>query len=41
LCFETKIELTEQERGVELMYRVVTLNKAGEGLPSNIVNALL
>ena len=33
--------LAEQERGVELEYRVVTLNKAGEGLESNIVTAVL
>ena len=41
LCFETEIKLNDQERGVELEYRIVTLNKAGEGLPSNIVTALL
>ena len=41
LCFETNTVLNDQERGVELEYRVVTLNKAGEGLPSNVVTALL
>ena len=40
-CFGTKTVLAEQERGVELAYRVVTLNKAGEGVPSNSVTALL
>ena len=39
--FETEIVLKEQERGVELEYCIVTVNKAGEGLPSNAVTALL
>ena len=41
LCFETEITLKDQERGVELEYQVVALNKAGEGLPSNVVAAVL
>ena len=41
LCFETEITLAEQERGVQLEYQVVALNKAGEGLPSNVVAAVL
>jgi hypothetical protein len=40
-CFETMAVLTSQERGVELTYRVVAVNRVGEGLPSNTVNALL
>jgi len=40
-CFETATVLQNQERGVELEYRVVTFNKAGEGLESNIVSVLL
>ena len=41
LCFETLTVLIEQERGVDLTYRVVTLNKAGEGLASNTVTVVL
>jgi hypothetical protein len=41
MCFETKTVLTDQERGVDLTYRVVTLNKAGEGLASNTVTVVL
>ena len=41
LCFETEITLKDQERGVELEYQVVALNKAGEGVPSNVVAAVL
>ena len=39
--FETTIVLKDQERGVELEYCIVTVNKAGEGPPSNAVTALL
>lgn len=39
--FETAIVLRDQERGVELEYCVITVNKAGEGLLSNVVTALL
>ncbi len=41
LSFETMIELKDQKRGVDLAYRVITVNKAGEGLPSNVVTAVL
>ena len=41
LCFETLTVLVEQERGVDLTYRVVTLNKAGDGLASNTVTVVL
>jgi len=41
LCFETLTVLIDQERGVDLTYRVVTLNKAGEGLASNTVTVVL
>lgn len=37
----TEIRLEGQERGVELDYRVVGVNKAGAGEPSNIVMAVL
>ena len=41
LCFDTLTVWTDQARGVELTYRVVTLNKGGEGLASNTVTATL
>ncbi len=31
----------EQERGKDWEYRVIAVNKAGEGLPSNTVDAVL
>jgi hypothetical protein len=40
-CFDTMAVLMNQERGVELTYRVVAVNRVGEGLPSNTVTALL
>ena len=40
-CFETAIVLKDQERGIELEYTVVAINKAGEAEPSNVVTALL
>jgi hypothetical protein len=41
ICFDTMAVLTDQERGVQLKYRVVTVNRVGEGLPSNTVTATL
>lgn len=40
-CFETSTVLENQERGKELAYRVVAINKAGEGMPSNEVSVFL
>jgi hypothetical protein len=40
-CFERMTVLTEQERGVELKYRVVSANKAGQGIASNVVKVVL
>lgn len=40
-CFDTMAVLTSQERGVELSYRVVAVNRVGEGVPSNTVTAVL
>jgi len=40
-CFETMAVLTGQERGVNLVYRVVTVNRIGEGFASNTVTAFL
>ena len=41
MCFDTNAVVTDQERGVELIYRVVTFNRLGKGLASNTVTALL
>lgn len=41
VAFEKRLRLEEQERGVELVFRVVPLNRAGEGRPGNIVVAVL
>jgi hypothetical protein len=40
-CFDTLAVLTSQQRGVDLTYRVVAVNRYGEGLPSNTVTATL
>jgi hypothetical protein len=40
-AIESELTLTGQERGVEWEYRVVAVNKAGEGEPSNTVAAVL
>nr|VFJ71475.1 MAG: hypothetical protein BECKFM1743C_GA0114222_105995 [Candidatus Kentron sp. FM]VFJ71660.1 MAG: hypothetical protein BECKFM1743A_GA0114220_105995 [Candidatus Kentron sp. FM]VFK19626.1 MAG: hypothetical protein BECKFM1743B_GA0114221_106335 [Candidatus Kentron sp. FM] len=40
-AMDTKITLTEQERGKELAYVVVAMNKVGEGVVSNTVMAVL
>ncbi len=36
-CFDTMAVLSDQDRGIELRYRVVTANRAGRGVPSNAV----
>ena len=41
ICFETMTVLVDQEQKAELTYRVVPINKAGAGLPSNTVSAVL
>ena len=40
-CFDRMVVLTDLERGVELKFRVVSGNKAGRGVPSNDVTAVL
>ena len=41
LAVESEITLTNQERGKEWEYRVLAVNKSGEGQPSNTVMAVL
>jgi len=41
MAIESEITLTNQERGKEWEYRVIAINKAGEGDPSNTVMAVL
>ena len=38
---ESGITLSNQERGKEWEYRVIAVNKAGEGTPSNTVMPVL
>jgi len=41
MAVESEITLSNQERGKEWEYRVLAVNKAGEGEPSNTVMAVL
>ena len=41
MAVESETTLSSQERGKELEYRVIAVNKAGEGEPSNTVMAVL
>ena len=38
---ETELLVNDQERGVDLLYRVIAINKAGQGDPSNSVRVIL
>ena len=40
-ALESEITLTDQTRGSEWEYRIVAINKTGEGVPSNTVMAVL
>lgn len=37
----SEVTLSDQERGKEWEYRVIAVNKSGEGEPSNTVMAVL
>lgn len=41
MSVESEVTLDGQDAGVEYEYRVIAVNKAGEGPPSNIVRAVL
>ena len=41
MAIESEATLNNQERGKDLEYRVIATNKAGEGVPSNVVAAVL
>jgi len=41
LAVESEITLMNQERGKQWEYRVLAVNKAGEGQPNNTVMAVL
>ena len=40
-AIETESTLVEQPKGAELEYRVLAINKSGEGSPSNTVMVVL
>lgn len=41
IAMESQTTLTNQERAKDWEYRVIAVNKAGEGIPSNTVDAVL
>lgn len=41
MAIESEIMLTNQERNKDWEYRVIAVNKAGEGVPSNTVAAVV
>jgi hypothetical protein len=41
LAMESEATLNNQERGKDWEYRIIAVNKAGEGMPSNTVAAVL
>ena len=41
MAIDTEVLLNDQQRGVEIAYEVVAVNKAGTGEPSNIVTVTL
>lgn len=41
MTIDSQVVLADQERGVDLDFRVVAVNRTGKGEPSNIVSAIL
>ena len=41
MAIESEMVLSEQERGVDLDFRVIAVNRSGKGEPSNIISAIL
>jgi hypothetical protein len=41
MTIESQVVLADQERGVDLDFQVVGVNRAGKGEPSNIISAIL
>ena len=41
LAMDSEVALTGQERGKDLEYQVIAINKAGGGIPNNIVDAVV
>ena len=41
MAIESEITLSDQTRGTEWEFRIIAVNKAGEGQPSNTVMAVL
>ena len=41
MALESEITLSDQTRGTEWEFRVIAVNKAGDGVPSNTVMAVL
>jgi len=41
MAMETYIKLDNQERGIDFEYRVIAVNEAGEGAPSNTAAAVV
>ena len=41
MSVDTQLMVNDQERGVDLQFHVIAVNRSGEGGPSNIVRVVL